>query len=133
MSNENNTKKGNKSFTEVWQEGDLIRSGSKLAAMIGCSMPKIAAAIRNGDMGFPSPVKFKIIGQRKVNFYDKSQIEEFMNRIDLRTSVVKNQNAKHISEVAPMPKIDADLYFSFMGVNAQKLNYFGIGHYSNKD
>lgn len=119
------------------QDDDLVMSGQQLCNMLGISRTKAFVAINHCSLGFPNPVKQKNVGKRVVDFYLKTDVEDFMSRVDLKkTKIVWPQcyrgaitGQRSDSRSSVTQKIDSSLYFNFMNVDQVKLQSFGFGHY----
>jgi hypothetical protein len=113
------TIKNTKDIKKQWRHSpELIMSGSELSSIIGCSMGKIKLAIDQNILGFPPHVATKVIGKCNIRFYTKTSIEEFLKKVDLKsTTVSKIKNKKNKkSESMETNKISTELYLEFIGV-----------------
>ena len=96
-------KRKSESVHQRWlKENGYVMTGSQLSGMIGVSMQKIKLAMNVPELEFPKPVQNVVSRQRKVLCFKRSEIEEFMSRVNLKNTRLerwrpKQYRSKHVS------------------------------------
>lgn len=113
-----------------WEKDNLVMSGSQLSSLLGVSMPKIIMVINQGLLGFPKPAKFRYVGNKKVNYYHRSDLQEFMARVDIKNVVVTGWgNKPGYAGNIKIIKADTTLYLQFLNVDKDSLKHYGTARY----
>lgn len=116
------------------EKENLVMSGKQLADLLGVSMPKIVAVINQGKLGFPRPVKFRYVGDKKINYYNRQELNEFTSRVDLKAEVITGWWKKSSDlGLSISTKIDIGLCLDFFGANKDKLSNYGVACYDFSD
>jgi hypothetical protein len=106
----------------AWQmqnNENLIKSGKQLMSLLGCSMKKIRMARATEELCFPNPVKVTGAGKQRIRYYTRTDIDEFMARVNLKKMRLDyNPKPKPIKVPAIITSNTPTkvLYLMFMGV-----------------